>query len=239
MNKENMTKTFKVVLFDVDDTLLSFQGYVQESMKVGFEHFGLKQYEEWMYKVFTNTNDKLWRQIEDGTLTFEELKKTRWNMVFQELGIDFDGIIFEAWFRDRLFYNAILEEGAIEILDYLKERYALCVVSNGPYEQQVNRLKVGKLDKYFKHVFISGKVGHQKPTREFFDVCFKEMKEAGMPDLKPEEVFIVGDSMTADIGGGKAYGLETCLYTKYKEPHGDLSLIDHSVKNLLEIKELL
>lgn len=230
---------YKVILFDVDDTLLSFQGYVRQSMEEGFEHFHLGKFEEWMFPVFTKTNDKLWRQIEDGSLTFEELKRIRWAMVLKEIGIDFDGVTFETYFRDRLFYNAILEEGAVEILEYLKERYMLCVVSNGPYEQQINRLKIGGLDKYFSHIFISGKVGYSKPTKEFFDCCFKEIKENEIPDLEPKDVMIVGDSMTADIGGGKAYGLKTCLYTWYKEPTGDLSIVDYKIKRLSELKNIL
>lgn len=230
---------FKVILFDVDDTLLSFQGYVKQSMKEGLEHFNLGKFEEWMFPVFTRINDKLWRQIEDGSLTFEELKRIRWAMILKEIGIDFDGIAFETYFRERLFYSAVLEEGAVEILEYLKEHYMLCVVSNGPYEQQINRLKVGGLDKYFSHMFISGKVGHSKPTKDFFDCCFKEIKENEIPDLKPEEVMIVGDSMTADVGGGKAYGLKTCLYTHYKEPTADLSAIDYKIENLLELKSIL
>ncbi len=230
---------FKVILFDVDDTLLSFQGYVKQSMKDGFEHFNLGKFEDWMYPVFTNINDKLWRQIEEGTLAFEELKRIRWSMVLKEIGIDFDGVTFETYFRERLFYSAVLEEGTVEILEYLRGRYMLCVVSNGPYEQQINRLKVGGLDKYFSHVFISGKVGYSKPTKEFFDCCFKEIKEKEIPDLKPEEVMIVGDSMTADIGGGKAYGLKTCLYAYYKEPKNDTSIIDYKIKRLLELKKFL
>ena len=35
------------------------------------------------------------------------------------------------------------------ILDYLKNRYILCAASNGPYEQQLNRLKNGKMLSYF------------------------------------------------------------------------------------------
>jgi len=232
-------KKLRVVLFDIDDTLLSFQGYVKESMRSGFEYFHLRKYEDWMYQVFTKTNDKLWRQIEEGTLTFEELKKIRWAIVLKELGIDFDGVAFEKYFRDRLFYSAVLEEGAIDILEYLKERYVLCVVSNGPYDQQVNRLKVAGLENYFSKAFISGKIGHQKPTKEFFDVCFEDIKKYCVPDLKPEEVIIIGDSMTADIAGGKAYGFETCLYARYNEPQGDRTSVDHRINILLQLKEFL
>ncbi len=64
----------KVIFLDVDDTLLSFDGYVREAMQTGFEKFGLLPYEDWMFSVFTENNDALWRKIEDGDLTLEELR---------------------------------------------------------------------------------------------------------------------------------------------------------------------
>ena len=79
----------QTVLIDIDNTLLSFDAYVKQTMKQGFEEFHLKTYEDWMYGTFHTENDKLWRQIEEGTLQFEELKKIRWNKVFEALDIDF------------------------------------------------------------------------------------------------------------------------------------------------------
>lgn len=73
----------KAVFLDIDNTLLSFDGYVKQTMKEGFEHFGLKPYEPYMFDVFIRENTKLWRQIEQGTLVFEELEKS-------------DGILFSS-----------------------------------------------------------------------------------------------------------------------------------------------
>ena len=83
------------MFIDIDNTLLSFSGYVRETMREGFSHFGLKPYTPDMFYVFENVNNALWRQIEQGTLTFEELKRIRWNRIFHDLDIDFDGITFE------------------------------------------------------------------------------------------------------------------------------------------------
>ena len=53
----------QTVLIDIDNTLLSFDAYVKQTMKQGFEEFHLKTYEDWMYDTFHTENDKLWRQI--------------------------------------------------------------------------------------------------------------------------------------------------------------------------------
>ena len=229
----------KAVLFDVDDTLLSFSGYVKETMREGFSRFGLTPYSDAMFPVFERINTALWRQIELGSLTFEELTERRWNLIFQELGIDFDGTVFETYFRERLFYSAVPEEGAVDLLAYLHRKYTLCVASNGPWEQQMNRLRAGKMDRYFSYFFISSQIGAQKPDKAFFDGCFNVLRGAEFPGLGPEEVMIVGDSVSSDISGGSDYGLRTCLYRKNAVPPCDHSGADYAVNSLAEIKNIL
>lgn len=229
----------KVILIDIDNTLLSFSGYVKEAMKDGFSRFGLKPYTDTMFPVFEKINNALWRQIELGTLTFEELMARRWNLIFKELEIDFDGTVFEEYFRKELFSSAIPEDGAMDLLDYLSRKYTLCVASNGPFEQQMNRLQVGKMRDYFSCCFISSQVGAQKPSREFFDYCFKVLREAEYPELNPEEVMIIGDSVSSDISGGSDYGMHTCLYQKQAVSGcGDFGA-DYVVSSLVEIKSIL
>lgn len=173
----------QVVLIDIDNTLLSFSGYIKEAMRDGFAQYGLKPYTEAMFPVFERINNSLWEQIEQGTLSFEKLTEIRWNMIFHALGISFDGRIFERYFRDKLFSSAVPEPGAVELLEYLSHRYRLCIASNGPYEQQINRLRVGKMYDFFTHFFVSSQIGAQKPSAAFFDFCFKELRGSGFPNL--------------------------------------------------------
>lgn len=229
----------KVVFIDIDNTLLSFSGYVRESMKEGFARFGLKPYTEAMFPIFERINNSLWRQIEQGTLSYEELMEIRWNRIFKELEIDFDGKVFEEYFKEKLFYSAVLEPGAMELLQYLSQHYVLCIASNGPYEQQMNRLRIGKMQNYFSHFFVSSKIGAQKPGREFFDRCFKELRASEFPELSPEETMIIGDSISSDISGGSGYHMHTCLYQKNPAPDAHLSGADYVVASLEEIKQIL
>ena len=243
MNEKNQAERvrnlIKVVLIDIDNTLLSFTGYVKKAMREGFSFFGLKPYTEDMFPVFERINNSLWRQIEQGTLSSEELDKCRWNLIFKELGIDFDGTVFEDYFRDRLFYSAVPEDGAEDLLKYLSGKYTLCVASNGPYEQQMNRLRLGNMSEYFSYFFISSQIGAQKPGRQFFDRCFSILREAEFSDLTPEEVIIIGDSVSSDISGGIDYGMHTCLYQKNAMSEPVDSGADHVVNSLSEIKDIL
>ena len=146
----------------------------------------------------------------------------------------------EKEFRRLLHLSAVPVEGAKDILEYLhKKEYCLCAASNGPYNQQINRLKSADMLKYFKHCFVSEMVGADKPSRQFFDGCMKEFT-----GVLPSECMMIGDSLTADIEGGQAYGMSTCWFVH----SGDKSAIqqknggkaaDHIIYELAELKNIL
>lgn len=233
----------KAVFLDIDNTLLDFDAYVIDSMKTGFEKYGLKKYEDWMFPIFLEVNHVMWCQLEQGELSYQELLKIRWNKVFEELGISFDGEVFEEFFKGYLFESAIPVEGAMELLEYLEDRYVICAASNGPHGQQVNRLTKGGMIQYFDHLFISESVGIAKPAKGFFEIAIKELnkdrREQGEDEILPEEILMIGDSLTSDMTGGIDSGLKTCLFDwKCGGTTGGLP-IDYVVYTLKEIQEIL
>ena len=222
-----------VIFMDIDNTLLDFDECVRRTMQTGFAHFGLKAYEPYMYDVFTRENNALWHRIELGTLTLEELQKIRWSNIFHTLGISFDGIVFEKYFRDSLFHSAIPVDGAYDMLSYLHEKYVLCAASNGPYAQQIHRLELADMKKYFSHFFISEKIGASKPSADFFDYAFRELG-----NISPADAVIIGDSLTSDMEGGLCSGMKTCFYRRNPQtpvPAG----INWVIDNLRDVRKIL
>ncbi len=238
MNENRHTRPpVKAVFIDVDNTLLNFEAYVQQAMEEGFAHYGLKKYESWMFDCFTTENDKLWIALERKELTLPELMDRRWNIIFDKLGIDFDGHVFEAYFRKEIWNSAIPEEGAMELLQSLHGRYILCAASNGPYEQQIHRLELGNMLSMFSFCFISEKLGVSKPAPEFFEKSFALLNADREEKILPGQTMIVGDSTTSDMAGGMAYGMQTCLYLRGRE-HADPAKtegVDFVVRKLEEI----
>ena len=62
-------------------------------------------------------------------------------------------------------------DGAKELLEYLFGKYKIYAATNAIYHQQINRLTKAGIIKYFDNVFVSEKIGYQKPTKAFFDCC--------------------------------------------------------------------
>ncbi len=229
----------KVVFMDIDDTIFDFCAFAKKAMKDGFEKYGLPPYSNEMFSVFYRINNSLWRSIEREELTFQELNRLRWNMIFRELDITFDGEVFEDYFCRELYKSVIFEPHALELIRYLDGKYILCAASNGPYDQQIDRLKAGGIDSYFLYAFISSAIGARKPDEAFFDYCFERLRKDGYEDLTPGETVIIGDSVTSDIAGGRNYGMSTCLYTRGQRCGPECDKADFIVADLADIMKIL
>ena len=232
----------RAVLIDIDNTVLDFDAFVRETMRKGFRQFSLRPYEEWMFPVFCKVNDTLWRGIEKGELTMEDVKLHRWQRIFEELDIHCDGPSFETFFRDELHESTIFVEGAEEAVRYLAGKYCLAAASNGPHEQQVYRIRKAGLASCFSHIFISERLGVSKPDPLFFRRCLEEMNTAahisGEIPFRREEVLMIGDSLTADMAGAGSFGLKTCYYDRKKKELPDPPT-DYYVQDLHQIPSLL
>ena len=112
---------------DIDNTLLDFDAAAQEGMEHCFEDAGLT-YKPEMFTVFKEENDQIWKKIEQGILTMDDLPYVRWQAILKKLGLEADGVAMEMLFRKCLFYSAVPVEGAKEILDYLQGKYILCII---------------------------------------------------------------------------------------------------------------
>lgn len=223
----------KTILFDIDNTLLSFDDCVKKTMRDGFRKYGLRAYAPWMFDVFAKHNARLWSAVEQGKLTLAELEKVRWNDIFRELGIRFDGEVFEDYFKTELFESAIVIDGARELLETLFGRYKLCAASNGPLDQQVHRLTIAGLRDFFEDIFASQEIGCNKPAPAFFETCLRRLHNA------PHEVLMVGDSLSSDILGGIQAGLQTCFYNPADKRVPEDLPIGHTVRTLREIAAFL
>ena len=218
----------KIVLLDVDDTLLDFYKCSLISLKETFRACQLEFKDEY-YPVFKEIIDDLWRRLERKEISEEELFSTRFQLIFHALGLKGDGQKARYVFKEQLDNSHETMIGAQDILDYLSQRYDLYVVSNSSEKRQVNRLTKAGFIHYFKDIYTSGRMNAMKPDQAFFDACFQEMNHP-----KKSDVVLIGDSFTADIQGAINYGIKPIWFHQGKD---DVDVIQ--IESLLEIKNYL
>ena len=223
--------SIQFILLDVDDTLLDFGACSAQAARESFARFGLP-YSQKAQDVFRAVTAQLWGRLEKGELTRQQIYDTRWVMVFQILGIDADGLAFEACFHALLAQSHIPVPGAQALLADLATRYALYAASNAPQAQQENRLQAAGLQPYLRGIFTSERIGFSKPDSRFFQGCLAQM------GASKEQVALIGDSQTADVAGGLAYGLRTCWFNRTGQTPLPGLHPDWTVRSLEEIREI-
>ena len=95
-------------------------------------------------------------------------------------------------------------------------------------------IRFSGLDQLLDGVFISEQVGVDKPQKAFFDAVWNEIGS-----YAPDEVVIVGDSLTSDIRGGKNAGILTCWYNPDHLPNKIEVTPDCTIDNLQDILSYL
>ena len=110
----------------------------------------------------------------------------------------------------------------------------LGVASNGGNDIQIRRIRKIGLDRYLDYIFVSEEIGYNKPHKKYFEHIFTKVGK-----MPKEKIMMVGDSLTADIQGGKNAGIMTCWYNPKGETGMKNIRPDYEIKDLLELKKLI
>ena len=223
----------RYVLFDVDDTLLDFGKAEAAAIRKTFERIGIPVTDE-LIRRYSEINAQQWSRFEKGEITREKLLTERFDILFSELGINVPSEMAQASYEYLLGIGHYFVDGAEELLEALKDKYELYIVSNGNASVQDRRLKSAGIIPYFKDIFISERVGFNKPSAEFFEACFEHIR-----GFEKDKAVIVGDRLSSDILGGINAGVKTCWFNPRGDaPDPDIPA-DYEIKHLNELPALL
>ena len=223
----------RFLLLDLDDTLLDFGASEAYALKKTLLSVGIEPTEE-IVRRYSEINDAQWKLLELGKLTRTEVKRRRFELLFEWLGVERDVETVRLYYEKVLGETHVFFEGAEQFLKDVYGKYALYIVSNGTTAVQNGRIASAGIAGYFDGIFLSEELGYVKPQREFFDACCSQI-----PNFDANDAIILGDSLTSDIQGGINAGIRTCWFNpKAKEGRDDIHP-DYEVRTLAEFVALL
>lgn len=225
----------KVILWDIDGTLLNFLEAEKCAIRKCFEIFGLGECTEKMLSEYSLINKKYWEILERGEMTKPQILEARFVDFFRAYGLD-TGVApaFNKEYQLKLGETICFNDNGYDLVTKLKGTYKQYAVTNGTKVAQDKKLNKSGLIDLFDGVFISDVIGFEKPSKEFFEPVFEELK-----DYNKEEILIVGDSLTSDMQGGNNVGVLCCWYNpENKENDKDIK-IDYEIDDLQKLMYIL
>jgi putative hydrolase of the HAD superfamily len=228
---------YKNLFIDLDDTIYDFSGASRESFR---ETYDLLHYERYFdsfehyLSLYEPYNLELWRIYGEGKITKEELNRRRYSHPLECVGVN-DQQLADTFCREalgRIPTKGPLMPGALELLEYLRPKYNMYILSNGFKELQSRKMRTAGIDGYFDALILSEDIGINKPNRELYEYALVRTGS------KLNESLMIGDMFDTDIVGAANIGMEQMYYNP-KEKKGHAFSPTYEVTHLLQIKEIL
>ena len=224
----------RVVLWDVDDTLLDFLLAEEYALASCLERIGAQAPPE-RIRRYSEVNRRRWEALERGEISREEVLLGRFEEFFRMEGIVCRDIgAFNAAYQLALGDRPVPRDDALNILRRLRGRVRQYGVTNGTAVAQERKLSHSGLDRLLDGVFISEKLGAEKPSPLFFDPVLEAVQPA-----EKREIVIIGDSLTSDILGGLHAGIRCWWYNGRGKRNDKGVLPDRELKDLHEAEALI
>ncbi len=226
------------IFFDLDNTLWDHRKNAYLTIKELFnqqkitEKYGIDF--ESFHQVYHDINERLWEQIRDGEIDKDYLRKHRFYDSFLSFGIDDAQLsdYFEHHFLDEILNYNELVDGAIDLLDYLRNKgYIMHIISNGFQEVTERKCILSGISDYFETITSADSIGLRKPRPEIFDYSLNLAKAA------KEESIMIGDDWIADVKGAQNFGMDVIFFDVYQDNPQEAGL--KVVRHLSEIKNYL
>lgn len=225
----------KVILWDIDGTLLDFIKAENAAIKKCFQVFGLGDCSDEMIQRYSGINRMYWEKLERGEMSKQEILVNRFVDFFKSENIETDcAEKFNLEYQVRLGDTICFRDNSFELVKDLKKRVKQYAVTNGTKAAQDRKLEASGLIKLFDGVFISEDVGCEKPGMDFFEYVFQKIG-----DYKKEEIMIIGDSLTSDMQGGNNAGIVCCWYNPERMIKDKKIRIDYEIDDLRNVPEVL
>lgn len=202
-------------------------------------------YETYDYTVLIGINpfEGLWGTFDDPTDSFQKMKDivpgyraNAWTNGLKALGIDdtaFGQELGERFVEERK-KAPFLYEDTFAVLDELKGKYQLVLLTNGAPSLQNLKLEITpEIAPYFDHIIISGDFGKGKPDASIFEYV---MEKAG---VTAEDGIMVGDNLMTDILGSSRVGMRNVWINRENKPQNPNVTPTYEVTSLTAFLELV
>lgn len=207
----------KRVIFDIDDTLIPWKEEYFNEIKYTLDDLNIKYTDKDSDEIL-----QAMRDYENEYYTFDRKQVNDYINKYTKKKYP-EKFMYALTKRYECCVPNKISHNIIDILEYLKSKYELVILTDWYADQQKKRLEKLDILKYFSNLYSAEKT-KRKPFKEAF------MQAIG--ENKPEECIMIGDNIERDIQGALNAGLKAIYYN----PKNKTNKIEN--KNYYEINKL-
>jgi putative hydrolase of the HAD superfamily len=222
------------VFFDLDHTLWDFE----KNSALTFEKILKKNQIPVDHKEFVQhyspINYKYWDLFRDDKISQNEMRFGRLIDTFALLNLKIEHEVLEILADEYIQFlpeNSHLFEGTFELLEYLKPKYNLHIITNGFRDLQNYKINNSNLTPYFQTITNSESTGVKKPNPIIFEFALRQA------NAKRESSIMIGDCIDADVLGAMNCGMDAVLFSEISKDLEDKSI--KQINHLLDLKKYL
>lgn len=225
------------ILLDLDDTLIDTVENTRLTLVELFEDYNFASYFpsfDDFYTIYYANVSQLWELYGQGKISKATLQRERFiaPLSLVEEITEEQALAINDDYIERIMRKGTLIDGAIDLLNYLQERYKLHILSNGFTEMQYIKMESAGLSGYFNKVILSDEVGVNKPHPDLFAHTLREI------GVDKKDVIMIGDNLFTDIGGACNSGIDQIWFNPGDKPVKDFEPT-YVVNKLADIKNIL
>jgi len=188
----------KHIFFDLDHTLWDFETNSSKTFALIFERNELDLNFDDFIEVYKPINHKYWKLFREDKVSKKDLRYFRLKEAFDAINFEASDKVIHTLSEDYITFlsqhNALFDN-AIEVLEYLGDRYNLHIITNGFEEVQYKKMRNSKLLPFFDKIITSERVGVKKPNPKIFEYAME------ISGAVSNESMMIGDNFEADILG--------------------------------------
>lgn len=206
---------YKAIFIDIDDTLLDYIPCCREAFDHAINRINPSNLsnEDELFELFFAISGRLFSEAKHGQHTIAEVMELYPKEFIATIGYPESAVDpFKHAFRAAWGKTHTLVPEAKQMLENLRAKgYRLFAASNSFGHLQRSRLEQAGILNYFEDTYISMDIGYDKPDIRFYQAALKRC------GLEPQEVLMIGDSMTTDVLGAQAAGMDALFFDRQKD----------------------
>lgn len=230
---------YKVILFDLDDTLIYFDDYWEESVKETFrQHHATKDLDcDALFKVYCEKDQYFGQKYIRQEISIQQFRNYSLMETLKQFGLSLSyenadalGDRCRSISRTKIKPNPT----TLQTLEVLLQKYRLGIVTNGTTVWQHDKIEALGIKHLFANdsIFISEKIGIEKPMPGIYLAALEHFR------VLPHETVFIGDSWQNDVLGPNRVGIPSIWFNRMDHPvpkNANLVAVIKEIHDLLDI----